>query len=66
MRSAVEATAKGGSPQLTSYRRAIADVQAHCERTLGRRFQALPVWRQLAVLTRLAHAADERRPRRAV
>jgi len=43
---------------LPFYRSAIAEVQAHCVRTLGRRFQALPVWQQLAVIAQLERAAD--------
>jgi hypothetical protein len=49
------------SPALSLYRSAIAEVQAWCEHTLGRRFQALPVWQQLAVLARLESAADTAR-----
>jgi hypothetical protein len=49
------------NPALTLHRSAIADVQAHCERTLGWRFQILPVWRQLAVLAQLERASDTAR-----
>ena len=42
----------GSSLDLRLYRSGIADVQALCERTLGRRFQALAIWQQLAVLAR--------------
>jgi hypothetical protein len=50
----------GGAPSVTLsfYRSAIAEVQAWCERTLGRRFQALSVWQQLAVLAQLECAAE--------
>jgi hypothetical protein len=46
------------NPALTRYRSAIADVQAHCEGTLGQRFQGLPIGRQLAALALLERAAD--------
>jgi hypothetical protein len=52
---------QASSPRLTSYRCAIADVQAHCERMLGQRFQALPVRQQFAALARLERAADTAR-----
>ena len=55
---AVPAEGTAANPALTLYRSAISDLQAHCERTLGRRFQALPVWRQLAVLAQLEGSAD--------
>jgi len=48
----------GPGAALPFYRSAIAEVQANCVRTLGRRFQALPVWQQLAVIAQLEHAAD--------
>jgi hypothetical protein len=38
---------------LRFYRAGIAEVQAFCERTQGRRFQALPVWQQLSVLAQI-------------
>jgi hypothetical protein len=50
---------------LHRYRDGIADVQASCERTRGRRFQALSLWQQLAVLAEIDHAeAAPSRPRR--
>jgi len=57
-RAAARAESSVSDPALTLYRSAIADVQAHCKRTLGRRFQILPVWQQLAVLAQLEHAPD--------
>jgi hypothetical protein len=35
------------------YRAGIAEVQALCERTQGRRFQALSLWQQLSVLAQI-------------
>jgi hypothetical protein len=38
---------------LRFYRAGIAEVQALCERTQGRRFQSLPFWQQLSVLAQI-------------
>ena len=46
---------------LRFYRSEIADVQALCESTLGRRFQALPIWQQLAVLAQIERPAGAAR-----
>jgi Gluconate 2-dehydrogenase subunit 3 len=56
---AAHAEGPASNSALTLYRTAIAAVQAHCERRQGRRFQALPVWQQLAVLAQLERSADK-------
>jgi hypothetical protein len=43
---------------LRFYRAGIAEVQALCERTQGRRFQALSLWQQLAVLAQIDTPVD--------
>ena len=54
-------TAQASSLDLRFYRSGIADVQALCERTLGRRFQALAIWQQLAVLAQIERPAGAAR-----
>jgi hypothetical protein len=43
---------------LRFYRAGIAEVQAFCERTQGRRFQALSLWQQLSVLAQIDRPGD--------
>jgi hypothetical protein len=59
-RAALMVRGAGAAPSaaLSFYRSTIAEVQEWCERTLGRRFQALSVWQQLAVLAQLECAAE--------
>jgi hypothetical protein len=46
------------SIDLRFYRAGIAEVQALCERTQGRRFQALAPWQQLSVLAQIETPGD--------